>query len=379
MMRKEIPYAKAIYGEPEKQAVNRVLDSGWLSGGEETIKFEKELAEWWGVKHALSVNSGSSANFVALQALGLPEGSEIITPAGAAFPTTISPMVYLKHRPAFIDIDLRNLCLGLDEVEKAIRPETKAIVFAHTLGFMPNMKRLMYIARRHDLRVIEDCADAVGSKQDGKKAGTFGDIATTSFYPAHHLTTGGEGGAILTNNTKLYWEAHKIRDWGRDCVCQHGKEQPACRDRFGKPPFDHRYYYTGIGLNFKLTEMQAAFGREQLKRLDGFIDKRRENYATLAGRLGDTANPELSPFAYPLLHENKDVTMEKLGLVGIHTRALFSGNILAHPAYKDINHRVVGELPNSDRLLREAFFVGVGPHLDSDDMNYIADNLREVL
>ena len=376
---KELLYAKSIYGESEKQAVNRVLDSEWLSGGEQTIKFEKELADWWGVKHALSVNSGSSANFVALQALGLQEGSEIITPAGAAFPTTISPMVYLRHRPVFIDIKLNNLCLDLDEVEKAIGSETRAIVFAHTLGFMPDMERLMDIAGRYNLRVIEDCADAVGSKQGGKKAGTFGDIATCSFYPAHHLTTGGEGGAILTNNSKLYWEAHKIRDWGRDCICQWGKEQPACQDRWGNPPFDHRYYYTGIGLNFKLTEMQAAFGREQLKRLDGFIETRKRNYATLAERLGTKVNPEISPFAYPLLHKEKGVTMAELAKRGIQTRALFSGNILAHPAYRDIDCRVIGDLPNSERVLNEAFFVGVGPHLSEKDMNYIADQLGEIL
>jgi len=378
-MKQILYYTRAIYGEPEKQAVRQALDAEWLSGGEQTIRFEEELADWWGVKHALSTNSGSSANFIALQVLELDEGSEIITPAGGAFPTTISPMVYLKHIPVFVDIDLDNLCLDLDEVEKAISPKTEAIMFAHMLGSMPDMKRLMAIAKKHNLKVIEDTCDAMGSEQNGKKAGTFGDIATVSFYPAHYITTGGEGGAILTNNKSLYWACHSIRDWGRDCKCQWGKPQPVCGDRWKNSPFDHRYYYTKIGLNSKITEMQAAFGREQLKRVDGFIELRKRNYQILAERLGRNFNPEVSPFAFPLLVDNKEKVMAYLAKKGIQTRTLFSGNILAHPAYKDIPCRVVGDLKNSQRLLNEGFFVGVGPHLSFKQMNYIADCLKEIL
>jgi len=372
-------YTRAIYGNPEKEAVNRVLTNEWLSGGIETTRFEEEIADWWGVKHALSCNSGSSANFIALQSLELPEGSEIITPAGAAFPTTISPMVYLHHTPVFVDTDIKTLCLNLDEAEEAITDKTKAIVFSHTLGFMPDMERLMGIAGRHGLRVLEDTCDAMGSQQKGKKAGTFGDIATVSFYPAHHITTGGEGGAILTNNTSLWRKCLSIRDWGRDCFCRAGYAQPACKDRLANPPFDHRYYYTSLGMNLKLTEMQAAFGREQLKRVDEFIALRKRNYRILAESIGRAVNDDISPFAFPVMAKDKEKAMARLEEMGIQTRTLFGGNILAHPAYQNISKRIIGELPVSNRLLKEAFFVGVGPHLTVNNMEYMAECLKEVL
>ena len=371
---KNLPYAKAIYGELEKQAVKRALDSQWLSGYKETVLFERELAQWWGMKYAVAVNSGSSANFIALQSLDLPKGSEIITPAGGAFPTTIAPMVYLNHIPFFVDIDFLSLCLKAEK--KAIGWNTKAIMFAHTLGFMPDMKRLMKLAKRYNLKVIEDCADAMGSTQKGQKAGTFGDLATVSFYPAHMMTTGGEGGAILTNNEDLYWKCRSIRDWGRDCRCMWLSEVPACGDRFSNPPFDHRYYYTNIGLNFKMTEMQAAFGREQLKRVNGFIRKRKRNYRILAESMGRYVNDEIVPFAYPMLAENKNRKMAELAAKGIHARAIFSGNILAHPAYQKIEYKGLGELENSQKLHEQGFFVGVAPHLSVEDMEYIAECLK---
>ena len=283
---KELLFNKAIYGKPEKQAVLKVFDSEFLSGGEQSAKLEKELADWWGVNYAILVNSGSSANFVSLQSLGLMEDDEVITPAGGAFPTTISPMVYFKLKPVFIDSDLKTLCLDVDKIRKAITPKTKAIMFAHTLGFMPDMDKLVRLAKSFKLALIEDCCDAMGSVQKGQKAGTFGDLATVSFYPAHHMTTGGEGGAILTNNAKLAWKCRGIRDWGRDCRCQYGEVQPVCKNRWSNPPYDHRYYYTQIGMNLKLTEFQAAFGREQLKRVDGFIELRKRKYKILASELG---------------------------------------------------------------------------------------------
>lgn len=370
-------YASAIYDGKETEAVKNTLEGGWLSGGEQTARFEDELGEWWGLK-ALSCNSGSSANFLALQALDLPEGSEVITPAGGAFPTTISPMVYLHLKPVFIDVDLDTFCLDVKQLDCALSSKTKAIMFAHTLGQMPDMSELMTFAAYYQLPVIEDACDALGSRQDGKLAGTFGDMATCSFYPAHHITTGGEGGAVLTNNQTLYHRVQSTRDWGRDCVCRWGERQPACGDRFSNPPFDHRYYYTRLGMNLKLTEMQAAFGREQLKRLDGFIELRRRNYNILARALGRPETTELSPFAFPILARDKRKAMEYLEGQGIQTRAFFSGNILAHPAYRDIPHRVVGKLEHSQRMLNEAFFVGVGPHLTEENMNYIADKLKEI-
>jgi CDP-6-deoxy-D-xylo-4-hexulose-3-dehydrase len=374
-MPERLNYAKGIYGEEEKQAVRRSLDSGWLSNGLETLAFEREFADWWGVKHALSVNSGSSANLVALQSLGLPKNSEVITPAGGAFPTTVAPMIYLGLKPVFVDV--KGLTIDPDEIEKAITKDTKAILFAHTLGQMPDMRRIMEIAGVYGLKVMEDCCDCVGSRQEGEMAGTFGDVATVSFYPAHHMTTG-EGGMVITNNSSVYREALSIRDWGRDCTCRMDMPQPRCHDRWANPDFDHRYYYSRVGLNFKMNEMTAAFGREQLKRLDGFIEARKENYKTLYTQLGGPIpyDEEISPFAYPLYSKDRRREMEELERAGIETRVLFAGNILEHPAYKDMDCRVAGSLPQSDRLFREAYFVGVAPHLTRENMLYIANQIR---
>lgn len=364
-----LTYALAIYGEPEKRAVMRSLDSGWLSGGTETKSFEKEFAQWFGVRHALTVNSGSSADIVALQSLNLPRGSEVITPAGAAFPTTISAMMYLGLEPVFVDV--KDLCIDPVEIRRAISSETKAIMFAHTFGFMPNMREIMSIAKENNLRVIEDVCDAVGSSQNGKLAGTFGDVSTVSFYPAHHMTTG-EGGMVMTNDSHAYREVLSIRNWGADCTCG---DIGGCETRYSNPPFDHRYYYTRMGGNFQITEMQAAFGREQLKRLDGFIEVRRRNYNILAGELGEPGCGEISPFVYPLFSRNKQKDMMKLNSVGIDTRVMFGGNIVKHPAFKNVG-RVVGDLEGSDRILNDGYFVGVAPHLTEDNMLYIAEQIK---
>lgn len=368
-------YAKGIYDDREKEAVKRALDSGWLSGGVETQSFEKEFANWFGVKYALSTNSGSTANMVALQALELPKGSEVITPAGGAFPTTISPMVYLGLIPVFIDI--KDLVIDVDKIESAITDKTSAIVFAHTVGFLADMERINQIAKKHNLKVFTDCCDCLGSSINGSKANIMGDIATISFYPAHHMTTGGEGGMILTNDAKTYYEALSIRDWGRDCTCHYGGNNPICKNRYFIEGFDHRYYYTRIGLNCKMTEMQAAFGREQLKRLDGFIETRRINYNILAKELGEPECGELSPFCYPIWSKNKMRDCQMLNDAGIETRFLFSGNILNHPAYKNIDHRVVGELTNSNKVFDEVYFVGVAPHLTEENMLYIAGEIKK--
>lgn len=365
-------YAKGIYGEEEKLAVIRALESGWLSNGMETVNFENEFAQWWGTQYALTVNSGSCANLVALQSLGLQKKSEIITPAGGAFPTTVAPMIYLGLTPVFVDV--KGLVIDANEIEKAITPKTKAIMFSHTIGFSPDMEKIMYLAKKYNLKVVEDCCDAVGSRINGKMVGTFGDVATVSFYPAHHMTTG-EGGMVLTNDIKVYREALSIRDWGRDCTCQMGKPQPVCGDRWKIPNFDHRYYYTRIGLNFKMSEMQAAFGREQLKRLDGFIQERKRNYRLLAEALKQPYNPEVSPFCYPIFSKNRSEDMKRLGENEIETRVLFTGNILEHPAYKNIECRIVGDLPESNKLFKEAYFVGIGPHLIEEDISFIASKI----
>ena len=373
-----LQFNEAIYGKPEIDAVQRVLKSRWLSGHKETALFEDELARWWGRKYCVSTNSGSSANFIATQALQLPEGSEVITAAGGAFPTTINPMIYLHLKPVFVDIDLDTFCIDIDQA--TVTNKTRAVMFAHTLGRMPDMDRVMSFVKKYNLKFIEDCCDALASEQNGKRAGTYGDMATLSCYPAHLMTTGGEGGAIVTDDYSLYRRCLMIRDWGRACFCRYGGPDPACGNRFSNPKFDHRYYYIGLGLNFKLTEMQAAFGREQIKRLDGFVAKRKRNYKILYEATGmSKIDSGINPFCFPFLTKRKQEVMIKLFQAGIGVRTIFSGNILRHPAYRNLKYRVCGELKNSDRLFNESVFVGVGPHLTIKNMNYIVKTLKEIL
>jgi len=386
MSKQILHYNKAIYGEPEKKAIMEVLDSDFLSGGVQSRRLEEELADWWGIRYVILVGSGSAANFIATQALGMEEGKEVIVPAGGVFPTTISPLYYHNLIPRFVDISLKDFCLDLDQVEAVINERTGAIIVPHTLGFMPDMERLMSIAQENELQVLEDTCDAMGSKQNGKKAGTFGNLATVSFYPAHLMTTLGEGGAILTNDRELYRLCYSIRDWGRACTCQADRlegSDPACGDRFGAVPgHDHRYYYINPGLNLKLTEAQAAFGRAQLRRVDRFIDLRKRNFQILAGKLDkdDFFDPEITPFAFPILTRQRAKVMVKLHEEGIGVRTVFAGNILEHPLMNKIKHIAdKGRLINSDRLFREGFFVGVGPHLTPSNMHRIADNLIEAL
>lgn len=366
-----LTYAKAIYGDEEKQAVMRSLDSQILSGGIETVMFEQEIAKWFGVKHALTVNSGSVADFVALNALGLKRGDEVITTAGGAFPTTINAMLYLGLVPVFVDV--KDLCINPYLIENAISTKTKALMFAHTLGFTPDMDKIISIAKKYNLKVVEDVCDAVGSKFNGQLVGTFGDVATISMYPAHHITTG-EGGVVLTNDSKIYHNALQIRDWGRDCTCNALKR--GCNDRFARG-FDHRYHYTALGLNFKITEMQSAFGREQLKRLDGFVEARKTNYKTLCEEMGTEFNEEVSPFAYPVFSKNKNEDMKRLLSVGIDSRPLFSGNIVNQPYMRNHKYRISGVLTHSDRIAKECFFVGVAPHLTKENMLFISKELKK--
>lgn len=376
---KPILYAQATFGKPEKDLVMDVFKKGWFSGGHYTDLFEKKLAKWWGVKYALSVNSGSSANFVALQALGLNRGDEVLTMA-MGFPTTLSPIIYHGLEPVFLDCHLPSYTIKLDD--KAVSSKTKALFFAHTLGNVANMDEVVSFCKRHDLKLIEDCCDAVSSTWKGQKVGTFGDLATVSFYPAHHMTTFGEGGAILTNDPALYHKIKSIRDWGRACFCPWDKSN-VCGKRFANPPFDHKYYYINLGLNFKMTEASAAFGVAQLDRLDRFIERRRRNFGILYKRLkGKVTVPQVfkgadpSWFAFPIMHPDKNRIVEHLESKGIQTRALFGGNLLKHPAFKGKGRTPV-DLSNSDRVLKEVFFVGIAPRLTTKELNYIADTILD--
>lgn len=422
---KRILYAECDYGKPEVDAVKRMFKRGWLSGGEETEAFQNEFAKWWGVKHAIAVTSGSAANFISLQSLNLPKGSEVITTA-CGFPTTVSPIYYQGLKPVYVDVSSANsLTIDLDEVEEAISKKTKAIMFAHTIGNMCDMDKLMEIVNKHDLKLIEDCCDAVGSKWSGKMAGTFGELATVSFYPSHHMTTAGHGGMILTDDDALARTCVSIRDWGRACYCKWNEKNPngACGHRFDNPPFDHKFYYINLGLNLKMTELQAAFGREQIKRLDGFIKKRKENFKYLHKRLSkevklrmwlprwgvkyqppmkatsenysypdevkkkqsnrkDLGNynnniADVSWFCFPLVCQNVNrmKMMKYLESKGIQTRTLFAGNIVRHPAYQELPHRTIGNLANSDTVLEDVFYIGVGPKLTKKELDYMADHI----
>jgi CDP-6-deoxy-D-xylo-4-hexulose-3-dehydrase len=374
----------------------------WLTSGRFTNAFEAALARTVGVRHALFVNSGSSANLLAIAALTSPQlddrlrpGDEVITTA-VGFPTTVNAIVQNGCVPVFIDVELGTYNATAAKVEAAIGPRTRAIFLAHTLGNPFAAGEMQRIANDRGLRLIEDCCDALGGDVAGRSVGTFGDFATLSFYPAHHITTG-EGGAVLTRDPALKKIAESFRDWGRDCWCDTGCDN-TCGKRFewqlGDLPlgYDHKYIYSHIGYNLKATDMQAALGLSQLAKLPSFRDRRRANFARLhealsAARLdvvlphaeGD-ANP--SWFGFPITlggaYDRKRVIAE-LERRKIATRLLFGGNVLRQPAYRDITHRVAGSLENAGRITTSTFWIGVHPGLDEARIEYLADTLVDVL
>jgi CDP-6-deoxy-D-xylo-4-hexulose-3-dehydrase len=395
-----VHYASRVYDERELMAaVDACLDF-WLTAGPNAAAFEHRLAETVGVRHALLVNSGSSANLVSVSALRsrrlerpLEPGDEVITPA-AAFPTTVAPIVQNGLVPVFVDCELGTYNLDPEQLELALSDRTRALLFAHTLGNPVDMERVMTFARAHDLYVIEDVCDALGSAYDGQMVGSFGDLATLSFYPAHHITTG-EGGAVLTNSAKLARIAQSVRDWGRDCRCTHASPpEGACGRRFEwripglDEVYDHRYLYSEIGYNLKMTDIQAAIGLMQLDKLPDFIAARKHNFARLYEALepyeaflilpvwSERADPAW--FAFPV-SVRPDAPFTRRDLTGwleernIETRFLFAGNITQQPGYRHIQHRVVGDLPNSDLVMRSTFFVGVYPGLDDARLTYIRE------
>lgn len=398
-----VPVSGKVFDEHELlNLVDSSLDF-WLTTGRYAAEFEQRFAEWMGVKHCLLVNSGSSANLVALSALTSPKlgekrlkpGDEVITVA-AGFPTTVNPIFQNQLIPVFLDVKLPSYDIDTDQLEDALSDKTRAIMIAHTLGNPFNLDAIMDFAQKHNLWVIEDNCDAVGSLYNGKKTGTFGHISTVSFYPAHHMTMG-EGGAVLTNDSRLKKILESFRDWGRDCWCPPGVDN-TCEKRFGwqlgNLPFgyDHKYTYSHVGYNLKMTDMQAAVGCAQLNKLPEFVAKRRENFDFLSKQLKDledvlvlptpAPNSEPSWFGFPILVK-EDAPFTRNELVRyleekrIGTRLLFAGNLVRQPLYQGLNYRVVGDLANSDKVMEGTFWVGIFPGLTEEMLTYTASMMRE--
>jgi CDP-6-deoxy-D-xylo-4-hexulose-3-dehydrase len=365
--------------------------------------FEQRLADWLGVKHVLTVNSGSSANLVAFSTLTSPKlgerairpGDEVIGVA-AGFPTTVNPILQFGAVPVFVDVDLATHNIDAALIEAAISPRTKAIMLAHSLGNPFNLDVVTALCRKHGLWLIEDCCDALGSRYDGRLVGSFGDIATLSFYPAHHITMG-EGGAVFTNNAELKTIAESFRDWGRDCYCAPGKDN-TCGKRFcwklGDLPegYDHKYTYSHLGYNLKITDMQAACALGQMDRLDEFVAARKANFAWLHARLQSLAEvlhlPQATPksepswFGFPLVVK-EDAGVKRSDLIGyldqnkIATRLLFAGNLTKQPYMIGRNFRVSGTLRNTDVVMNQTFWLGTFPGLTRPHLEYVAAKLEE--
>lgn len=398
-----IPPSGKLLGEEELQNMVSASLDGWLTTGRFNAEFEKKLAAFLGVKYCLSVNSGSSANLVAFSTLTSPKlgdraiqkGDEVIGVA-AGFPTTVNPIIQFGAIPVFVDVDIKTHNVNADLIEAAITPKTKAIMLAHALGNPFNLGKVVELCKKYNLWLIEDTCDALGAEYNGRKCGTFGDIGTLSFYPAHHMTMG-EGGAVFMNNPELKVIAESFRDWGRDCYCPPGCDNTCgCRfeQKHGDLPFgyDHKYVYSHSGYNLKITDMQAACGLAQLEKLDFFIQRRRENYTYLRSRLETLTDflelPEPTPnsnpswFGFPLtLKPEAGVTRVELTRFlddnKIGSRLLFAGNLLKQPYFKDIAYRVVGDLTNTDITMNYTFWLGVQPALTYEHLDFVADKLEE--
>jgi len=405
-----IPPSGKLIGEEEiRNLVESSLD-GWLTSGRFNDEFERQLSKYLGIKHVLTTNSGSSANLLAVTALtserlgekALKPGDEVITVA-AGFPTTINPIIQNGLIPVFVDIQIPTYNIDTNLLEKAISSRTRAIILAHTLGNPFNIDAVLKVAKKHDLWLIEDNCDALGSEYSSadptlgkRKTGTFGDIGTLSFYPAHHITMG-EGGAVFTSNGKLKSIIESFRDWGRDCFCPPGKDN-SCGKRFcwkkGDLPdgYDHKYMYSHLGYNLKITDMQAACGLAQLKRIEEFTTRRRQNFITLQNALGELnrylilpeATPGSSPswFGFPItLKRTSPVSrlelLQRLDTLKIGTRLLFAGNVIRQPYMKNREFRVSDSLKNTDTIMQDTFWIGVQPALSSEMLNFTASSLKD--
>lgn len=400
-----VPPSGKLLGAEELQMMVEASLDGWLTTGRFNDEFEERLAKFLGVKYLITVNSGSSANLVAFSALTSPKlgdraikaGDEVIGVA-AGFPTTVNPILQFGAVPVFVDVELGTYNIDVTKLEAAISPKTKAIMLAHTLGNPYNLDAITAICKKHNLWLVEDCCDALGSTYNGKLVGSFGDIGTVSFYPAHHITMG-EGGAVFTNNEELKKIAESFRDWGRDCYCPPGKDN-TCGKRFcwklGTLPegYDHKYTYGHLGYNLKITDMQAACGLAQLEKAPAFIQARKDNFKFLKERLASceeflilpeaTVNSVPSWFGFPItLKDNAPVSrvelLQYLDENKVGTRLLFAGNLTRQPYMVGRNYRVSGELINTDIVMNSTFWIGVQPALTQEMLDYVATKIETYL
>lgn len=402
-----VPVSGKVIGSKELELMVDASLDGWLTTGRFNALFEERLANFLGVKYLMTVNSGSSANLVAFSALtssklgdrAIKKGDEVIGVA-AGFPTTVNPIIQFGAVPVFVDVDVTTHNIDANKIEAAISAKTKAIMLAHSLGNPFNLAVVKEICTKYNLWLVEDCCDALGATYNGQLVGTFGDIGTLSFYPAHHITMG-EGGAVFTNNADLKLIAESFRDWGRDCYCLPGKDN-TCNMRFcwtknqlgGQLPdgYDHKYTYSHLGYNLKITDMQAACALAQMDRLDEFISRRRENFTYLKSRLANltdflhlpeaTPNSEPSWFGFPLTIKS-DAGVQRTDLINfldenkIGTRLLFAGNLTKQPYMAGLNYRVSGDLTNTDVVMNQTFWLGTFPALDREHLDYIAEKLED--
>jgi CDP-6-deoxy-D-xylo-4-hexulose-3-dehydrase len=399
-----VPVAGRVF---DANDVRSLVDSSldfWLTTGRFAAQFEREFARWFGIRTATLVNSGSSADLLAVTSLTSPKlgdrrlrsGDEVITVA-AGFPTTVNPIIQNGLVPVFVDEQIPTYNIDVTMLDAALSDRTRAVVVAHTLGNPFDLGAVTEFVHKHDLWLVEDCCDAVGATYKGQKVGTFGDLATVSFYPAHHITMG-EGGCVLAEKPLMKTIVESFRDWGRDCWCDPGKEN-TCGKRFdwqlGQLPcgYDHKYTYSHIGYNLKMTDMQAAVGVSQLKKLDGFIGARRANFRLLLEGLKDleeffilpeaTADSEPSWFGFPLAVRpeapfTRNQAIAFLEQRKIATRLLFGGNLLRQPAYQEIKHRVVGSLANTDFIMNQVFWVGVFPGISREMICYMLETFHQI-
>ena len=399
-----VPVAGRVFDEADLVSLIDASLDFWLTTGRFADAFERRFAKVFGRRHCILVNSGSSANLTAFSALTstklghrrVKPGDEVITVA-TGFPTTVNPIIQQRAVPVFLDVHVPTYNVDVTHLEDALSARTRAVMIAHTLGNPFDLATISAFCQEHDLWLVEDCCDAVGATYGGRHVGSFGDLATTSFYPAHHITMG-EGGAVITNRGKLKVLVESFRDWGRDCWCEPGKENTCGKrfdQQFGELPhgYDHKYVYSHIGYNLKLTDMQAAIGLAQLDKLEGFIARRRHNFARLTRGLSDLDEvfilPEATPNSDPswfglALAVRPEAPIDRNEIVaalegrGIATRLLFGGNLLRQPAYRDIEHRVVGDLGGADFVMENVFWIGVYPGLSDAHVDYVIDVLHEI-